>query len=347
MSAMIDLPATADVLRKRTPELARHLALRLPLGSPQTEVVGDLRFLLEVFATGLELGSCGLVDRTLAWQKVRTRALGGDVEALSELPALVAEHLASELDAEQRDAFDRLFDNASTFVRFARTTNPVGHDPFLRPGTPGYDFLAAATAGDRLRAQAAARRAGPLPEALRTVIEPTQREVGRMWQNGLLPPAEEHVISQVVYHVVESLATEQPQPPADAPLVAMVRAPGDEHSLGQLCAAAHVRGAGFRTRTVASPGGATDLVANLAAMTPSAIAITCTTALQTRVVGALIAAIRREPTLARSFVLLGGNLILDVPQLPTQLGADGGACDGATLATQLRSHLLLPTLMRS
>ena len=58
-------------------------------------------------------------------------------------------------------------------------------------------------------AQAAARRAGDLPAALRMAIEPTQREVGRLWQNGLLPPSEEHVISQVVYHVVESLAAEQ------------------------------------------------------------------------------------------------------------------------------------------
>lgn len=344
---MIDRAATADLLRKRTPEIARHLALRLPLGSPQTEVVGDLRFLLEVFATGLELGSCGLVDRTLAWQKVRTRALGGDVNALASLPAVVAEMIASDLDAEQQDAFDRLLENASTFVRFARTTNPVGHDPMLQPGTPGHDFLAAAAVGDRLRAQAAARRAGDLPAALRMAIEPTQREVGRLWQNGLLPPSEEHVISQVVYHVVESLAAEQAPPPADAPMVAMVRAPGDEHSLGQLCAAAHVRGAGLRTRVVAAPGATADVVATLVALAPDAIAVTCTTAVQARTVTALIAAIRREPALARAYVLLGGLLVLDVPQLPTQLGADGGACDGASLATQLRNRLLAPTLARA
>jgi hypothetical protein len=343
---MTDLAAAADVLRKRAHETARHLALRLPLGSPQTEVTCDLRFLVEIFAAGLELGSCGLVDRTMAWQKVRTRALGGDVGALEQLPALVAESVAPLLDADQREALDRLLDNASTFVRFARTTNPVGQDPLLRPGTPGYDFLVAATGGDRMRAQAAARRAGTLTEALRTVIEPTQRELGRLWQNGLLPPAEEHLITQIVFQTVEALATEQPQPPADAPLVAMVRAPGDEHSLGQMCAAAHVRGAGFRTRVVASSKDLAGLVTSLEVLAPAAIAITCTTAIQVRSVGDVIAAIRRSPALARSYVLLGGNLILDVPQLPTQLGADGGAYDGPTLAQQLRGHLLAALLPR-
>lgn len=343
---MTDLAAAADILRKRAHETARHLALRLPLGSPQTEVTGDLRFLMEIFAAGLELGSCGLVDRTMAWQKVRTRALGGDVEALAKLPALVAESVAPLLDDGQRDALDRLLENASTFVRFARTTNPVGHDPLLKHGTPGYDFLVAATGGDRMRAQAAARRAGTLPEALRTVIEPTQRELGRLWQNGLLPPGEEHLITQIVFQTVESLSAEQAPPPADAPLVAMVRAPGDEHSLGQLCAAAHVRGAGFRTRVVAGATNVAAIVDSLALLAPAAIAVTCTTALQVRNVGELIAAIRRTPALARSFVLLGGNLILDVPQLPTQLGADGGAYDGPTLAQQLRGHLLAAVLPR-
>ncbi|MFN9278017.1 MAG: B12-binding domain-containing protein [Planctomycetota bacterium] len=336
---MIELAATADLLRARIPDLARQLAARLPLGSPQSEVVGDLRFLLEIFATGLELGSCGLVDRTLAWQKVRTRALGGDADALSRLHGVVAELLAPALDAAQRDAVERLLDNAATFVRFAPAEAATGRDPLLQPGGIGHEFLVAASAGDRLRAQAAARRAGDLPTALRTVIEPAQREIGRLWQGGRLPPADEHVITQVVHHVVESLAAEMPPPPADAPLVAMVRAPGDEHALGQLCASAHVRGAGFSTRILASPPRFEDLVARLRALAPAAIAITCTTALQARSVRGMVAAIRGEPTLARCVVLLGGHLVLDVPQLPTQLGADGGACDGPLLATMLRGLL--------
>ena len=319
---MIDLAATADLLRARIPDLARHLATALPLGNPPAEVAGDLRFLLEIVATGLELGSCGLVDRTLAWQKVRTRALGGDVAALTRLPGLVAAQLAP---AEA----------------------PTGRDPLLQPGTAGHAFLAAAMVGDRLGAQAAARRGGDLAQSLRTVVEPAQREIGRLWQNGRLSPADEHVVTQVVHHVVESLAAETPPPPADAPLVALVRAPGDEHALGQLCAAAHVRGAGYATRILAAPARSDDLVARLAPLAPAAVAITCTTALQARSVRPMIDAIRTAPALARGFVLLGGHLVLDVPQLPTQLGADGGACDGPQLATLLRGLLPLRQLARA
>ncbi|MCA3008422.1 MAG: cobalamin-dependent protein [Phycisphaerales bacterium] len=344
---MIDLAATADLLRARIPDLARHLATALPLGNPPAEVAGDLRFLLEIVATGLELGSCGLVDRTLAWQKVRTRALGGDVAALTRLPGLVAAQLAPALDAAQRGALEQLLDHAATFVRFAPAEAPTGRDPLLQPGTAGHAFLAAAMVGDRLGAQAAARRGGDLAQSLRTVVEPAQREIGRLWQNGRLSPADEHVVTQVVHHVVESLAAETPPPPADAPLVALVRAPGDEHALGQLCAAAHVRGAGYATRILAAPARSDDLVARLAPLAPAAVAITCTTALQARSVRPMIDAIRTAPALARGFVLLGGHLVLDVPQLPTQLGADGGACDGPQLATLLRGLLPLRQLARA
>jgi hypothetical protein len=61
----------------------------------------------------------------------------------------------------------------------------------------------------------------------------------------------------------------------------------------------------------------------------------------------MIDAIRTAPALARGFVLLGGHLVLDVPQLPTQLGADGGACDGPQLATLLRGLLPLRQLARA
>lgn len=340
---MVDVQAAADILRRRAPDLAGHLATQLPLGRPTAVVACDLRFLLDVFATGLELGSCGLVDRTLAWQKVRTRALGGDPEALTGLPALVAERLAAELDAGQRSVLHRLLDNAATYVHFASDTNPVGVDPLLQPGTLGHAFLQATMAGDRLLAQAAARRAGSLPEALRQVIEPAQRELGRMWQNGLIPPPVEHVTTQVVHHVVESLAAAQPLPPPDAPIVAMVRAPGDEHSLGQLCAAAHLRGAGLRTQFLTTARGEAEVVAGLSARAPAAIALTCTTGIEARRLASLIAAIRRERSLAHAIVLLGGNLMVDCPQLPTHLGADGGACDGATLASQLQARLLQGT----
>lgn len=336
---MTDLAVAAETIRRHAPNLARRVATSFPLGSPLADVANDLRFVCEVLAAALELGSCGMFDRTLAWLKVRTRALGGDVEALTQVPEALAEMLRPELDADAASALAQLLDNAATFVRFARTTNPVGHDPLLQPGTCGHDFLAAAMTGDRLRAQAAARRAGALDAALRTVIEPAQREVGRMWQNGLLAPPDEHLVSQVVFHVVTTLALEQPRPAADAPLVAMVRAHGDEHALGQLCAEAHVRGVGLRTRVVGAPADAQRLPADLEPLAPAAIAFTCTTAAQARYVARAIAAVRRSPALAHCTTLLGGPLILDVPQLPTQLGADGGAYDGAMLALQLQQQL--------
>jgi len=328
---MIDLAATADLLRARIPDLAPHLAAALPLGNPPAEVAGDLRFLLEIVATGLELGSCGLVDRTLAWQKVRTRALGGDVAALTRLPGLVAAQLAPALDAAQRGAREQLLDHAATFVRFAPAAAPTGRGPLLQTGTAGHAFLAAAATCRSRCAPSSNRRCARSAGGGRTAA---CRRPTNTWSRR---------------SCTTSSSRSRRRPRRRRPTHRSWRwcARRATSTRSANCAPRRTCGAGYATRILAAPARSDDLVTRLAPLAPAAVAITCTTALQARSVRPMIDAIRAAPALARGFVLLGGHLVLDVPQLPTQLGADGGACDGPQLATLLRGLLPRRQLARA
>ena len=334
--------ATADQLHTKALELAVALADSLPLGAPKATVVADLRFLIEGIAAGVEFSSTGLVDRHMAWQKARTRAVGGDVVRLEDLPACLLGLAAPWLDPTGLLRLGQVLSNSATYLRFVPATVPPG----LESDGAAAQFLAAALRGDRLATKGLVAKARSVPDFLEQVLEPMQREVGRLWLSGCLNPAEEHLVTNHVHDAVLELATRQPAVAADAPLVALVRAHGDEHSLGQAFLELYVRAEGLRTRKFGAPEAPGQALTMLAALRPHALALSCTTPQQLRSVGALIAAIRRDPALAAIPVLLGGSMFAEVPQLATQLGADGGGSSGRQAASMLRSMLHAPAVGR-
>lgn len=336
---MQDALRAADRLFELANPLSQQLAQQFAPSPAQAELANDLHFVLENLAAAVEFGSSGIVDRALAWWKVRVCALGAGPAVAEQMPAALLALAELELDAAALAPLRRLLANAAVYLRFASERAPLGQDPRLAPGTRGGVFLAGALRGDRL-ATAAAIDGLEAGRALDEVLEPAQREIGRMWQNGVLTPPQEHLVTHQVQRLVDDLLARQPLPAVEAPCVALVRAAEDEHGLGQDCLALHLHGAGLRTRCVVAPLPPAAVVPRLVALAPAAVALTCTTARHLRPVQRAIAAIRTEPALAPCYVMVGGSMFRDVPQLATQIGADGGAVDGAAAARQLRQRLL-------
>ena len=329
----------ADRLFELASPFAQQLVQQFGPGPAQAELANDLHFVLENIAAAVEFGSSGTVDRALAWWKVRLCAFGVSPAVAEQMPEALLALAAAELDAAALAPLRRLLANAAVYLRFASERAPLGQDPLLAPGTRGAVFLAGALRGDRI-AVAAATDGLDASQALALVLEPAQCEVGRMWQNGVLKPPQEHLVTHHVQRLVDDLLARQPVPPAEAPCVALVRAAEDEHGLGQSCLTLHLHGAGLRTRCVGASAVPAAIVPRLVALAPAAVALTCTTARHLRHVQRAIEAIRTDPALARCYVMVGGSMFREVPQLATQLGADGGAVDGATAARQLRQRLL-------
>ncbi|MFM1874260.1 MAG: hypothetical protein RL398_3682, partial [Planctomycetota bacterium] len=177
----------ADVLEANAEALAGQLANMLPLGKRREEVVADVAYLLGGLAAAVALGSTGLADRQLEWQKARTVALGGDPEAVVKLPAALLDAAAPLLTPPQLERCRAVLKHAGDYVRHAPAAGRAGWTTPV--STSGYceaveRFLAAAHAGDRVAARAEALAVGDACDAVQLLLEPALREVGRRWMSG-------------------------------------------------------------------------------------------------------------------------------------------------------------------
>ena len=230
------------------------------------------------------------------------------------------------------------FEHAACVVRHAPEVAATGADlhPSLADGEPGSVLVEAMLRGDRITAGkfVADESMGPVA-VLSQGFEPALREIGARWQNGKLDPSVEHIASRIAHEFITRLTRRVPMPAPDAPLVAMLRAPGDEHSLGQECLRLHLAAAGMRSRIVASGFDRQAVLDVLEGAGASAIAISCTRPAQLLKVREQIEWIRTSPALRQILVMVGGGPFADVPQLATQLGADATATDGEQAAEHL------------
>jgi len=328
--------AWADELRNNALHLAHGIVEELALGWPRAVVAGDLRYLLEGVASAVEFSCTGIVDRHFAWQKVRTVALGGSPQALEELPEHLLTASASLLSPQACAAMRSVLSNVAVYVRHAANVPPTE----LSPDSPAAEFLAAARRGDRLRTQGLVARADNAVDFAEEVLESVQREVGRLWQIGELTPPEEHLISGIVHETVYELARRHTPLSATAPTVAMVRCAGDEHSLGQTFLEFYLHAEGLRGRTLVVTDPVHNALPRFLQLDPAALAISCTTPAGLRTATRFVTALRSNPGLANVTLLLGGGMLAGVPQLATQLGADGGGSRGRPTASWLASRVL-------
>lgn len=319
-------------------DIVRLLQDRLPWETSDSEVAAGLKSVVEDACVAFALGSSGLLDRAFAWWKVRVRALGGQRASADQLPARLAEVLADLLPEDTWPEVASFFEHAESVVRHAPESAATGADlhPSLAAGEPASVLVEAMLRGDRITAgRFVADESIEPASVLSRGFEPALREIGARWQNGKLDPSVEHIASRVAHEFILRLARRVPMPAPDAPMVALMRAPGDEHSLGQECLRLHLAAAGLRSRIVASDPDRQALLDVLEATGAAAIAISCTRPAQLLTVRERIQWIRTSPRLRDVPVMLGGGLFTDVPQLATQLGADATATDGEQAAEHL------------
>jgi methanogenic corrinoid protein MtbC1 len=327
--------AWADELRGKALLLADRMAVEMPLGWPRAVVVADLQYLIEGIASAMEFSCTGMVDRHFAWQKVRTIALGGSASALEDLPETLVAAASQQLSSDAVACMRQVLSNVAVYVRHAVSVPP----PELAPGSPAAAFLAAARSGDRLTLQGMVARAADTVAFAEEVLEAVQREVGRAWQIGQLTPPEEHLVSSLVHEILYGMSRRHPQLPANAPTVALVRCAGDEHSLGQAFFEFYLHAEGLRGHTMVVQQPQEQALDRLRRLDPAAIAISCASPGGLRAATSFLHRLRSTESFANSTILLGGSMLAGVPQLATQLGADGGGGRGRATAAWLAARM--------
>jgi methanogenic corrinoid protein MtbC1 len=335
----------AAELSSRRFELVAELESGGGWGGPADDVRGGLEVVVDDFAAAVALGSAGLLDRSFSWWKIRVRSLGGDPDVVEQLPRrFAAAMLERAPGCLQPDALT-LLEHAAAYVRHAPDVARTGAalHPELVDGGLAHELVQALLGGDRITVGRLVddERRSP-SQLLAAGFEPALREIGARWQNGKMAPSVEHVASRLAHEFIGRAGRRVPAPPPDAPLVAMLRVEGDDHSLGQDCLRVHFAAAGLRARPFSAEPGRDVLLDQLVCSGAAAMAVSCMLPAQLLRVRDVIRWLRSAPALATLPVLVGGGMFADVPQLATQLGADGTAVDGSSAAEEL-AHALLGT----
>ena len=319
--------ATAVVQREfeRRPELGERYG-----ADGRAKALQDARHHLAFLAHALDVDDPGAFREYVAWAKVVLTQRNVRTEDLASHLTTLAEVLR-----------ERMPDEAGR-VAAAVVTSAVGAIPAMAEDVPtllggdlphaalARDFSAAVLDGDRRAASRlvldAVAAGTPVKDVYLHVFQPSQYEIGRLWQTNRITVAEEHyctaatqlVMSQLFEHVFASSVK------TGKTMVATSVA-GNLHELGPRMVADFFEMDGWDTYYLGADTPNDAVVATLIARDAAILAVSAALAPHVEPVRLLIDAVRAEPACAAVKVLVGGRPFNRDPELWRAVGADGFA----------------------
>ncbi len=204
-------------------------------------------------------------------------------------------------------------------------------------------YVAAIRSGDRRRAFALVddARAGGLDMGtlyLR-VLQPSLREIGRLWQENEMTVADEHLATAITQMVMARTVVEagdSPLPPTRSLIAACAETERHDMGLRMVCDLLEREGwnAAFLGATV-PPDSLARLVVE---RHPDAVVLSATIAPHLPQLRAMIQSVREAAGDAAPFIMVGGRPFLDDPELAQRLGADATAHDAQLAVACLRER---------
>jgi len=298
--------------------------------------VADTRSRLHHLAHALWIGRPELLEEHVRWHR--------GALAAREAPA---EYLKDNLEALRDELSERLpEDDAGLAIDYVTRALAAAGEPLVEPESrmpegkwarPAKEFLLALLE-DRRNDAVNMARGQPADDFTAEVVEAAQREMGRLWQLGLVNIGEEHAGSRTVQRVLCALQADSEIAPPNGKSVVVASVGGDTHDLPVRILADTFERAGWTVHDLGCDMPAADLVAMLRDTDADVLALSASLALHVRAATDLIAAIRRDETTKDVRVLIGGRIFDQVDGLWKDVGADGtarNAREGVTEAIRL------------
>jgi methanogenic corrinoid protein MtbC1 len=161
------------------------------------------------------------------------------------------------------------------------------------------------------------------------VFTPVQYELGRLWQLNRISVADEHYSTAATQLAMAQLYPALLSTPRIGRSMAAAAAAGELHELGLRMVADMFELEGWDTFYVGASAPRDAVLDLLREERPDLVALSATSAQNVRQVAGLIEALRDDPELRSTRVLVGGRPFLVDPRLHERLGADDTAPDAA------------------
>jgi methanogenic corrinoid protein MtbC1 len=204
-------------------------------------------------------------------------------------------------------------------------------------------YFAAVRSGDRRRAFAVvdeARANGlDIVTLYLDVLQPSLREVGRLWQENEMTVADEHMataITQMVMARVYAEIAESVTPGARTVVAACAET--ERHDVGLRMVCDLLEREGWDVSYLGATVPLDDLVGLVRARRPDAVILSASIAPHLPQLRTTIRSLREIEGEPSPFILVGGRPFLDEPELAHRLGADATAPDARGAVARLRER---------
>lgn len=295
----------------------------------RSKCLQDTHYHLQHLAEALATGAPQLWLEYLAWAKITLAARHIPPDDLLFNLEVMREVVPSQLPAEAGAAVLVYLERALAHVPLAPITLPS----LIVPGAPlaelAGQYLVALLAGDRQRASqmilSAVGQGISVRDIYLHVFQPSQQEVGRLWQINAVTVAQEHFCTAATQMVMAQLyphifATAKPGRRLVATAVQ-----GELHEIGVRMVADLLEMDGWDTHYLGANLPADHIVRIVAEREAEVVAISATLASHVGQVADLIRRLRAGPGAPRAKVLVGGYPFNLVEGLWARVGADGFA----------------------
>ena len=171
----------------------------------------------------------------------------------------------------------------------------------------------------------------------RKIIEPAMHEIGRMWAVGAITAGQEHLATSITCRVMASFSPMILARPRDKGPVVMTASPGEVHEVPVRMVSDLLEIDGWNVYYLGANTPA-DSVCKLLESTGSRI-LGLSTTLPSNLSSTerLIAAVRSEPNIRGTHIVVGGQAYINDPNLWESIGADSFARDGQDAVDHLDS----------
>ena len=176
-------------------------------------------------------------------------------------------------------------------------------------------------------------------EVYEHVLQPAQIELGRMWHRGDITVADEHFASAITQAVMSILRPRFRRRERNGNLVVAAAVGGELHEIGVRMVADFFDMDGWDVIYLGANTPSTDILSVIGERRADLLAVSASTLLHVGAVGELIEQLRKDESCAKTKVLVGGPPFRSVPDLWSELGADGSAIS-ATEAVKLGGSLV-------
>jgi MerR family transcriptional regulator, light-induced transcriptional regulator len=173
------------------------------------------------------------------------------------------------------------------------------------------------------------------------VFQPSQREIGRLWQVNKITVAQEHYCTAATQLVMSLLYPRVFAREGNGRRLVATCVAGDLHEIGLRMVADFFEMEGWDTYFLGANVPIASVVAALVDQRADVLAVSATITSHVRDVAALVAAVRANPETANVKVIVGGYPFNLGTNLWRQVGADGSATDAEeaiALANRLTSE---------